>query len=77
MIKQIYLKFKKYIITFLAIVLFIALCIPFVLAYLYLKQNGKSISIHPTFKIVDAKQEDLSGLSDAISEASQILKGIK
>jgi len=77
MIKEIFLKLKKYLVTILTIIIFIAICIPFVLAFLYLKQKGKTIQIHPEFKIIDIKTEDLIDLGTAIDEAKAILNGIK
>ncbi len=64
---------KKYSSILISIVIVILLTIPFILAYLYLKQKGKRLQIYPEFKVVDSKTEDLTDLQTAIDEAKEIL----
>lgn len=75
--KDIYLLVKKYFKIVIAIIIFIAICIPFVLAYLYLRQQGKKIQIHPEFKIIDCKKEDVDALTDVIDIAKDILNRVQ
>jgi hypothetical protein len=77
MIKEVYSKIKKYIITILSIILCIILFIPLVLAYFYIKQQGKSIQIHPEFKIIDCKKEDIEVLSESVEIAKEILNKVQ
>lgn len=75
--KDIYLLVKKYFKIVIAIIIFIAICIPFVLAYLYLRQQDKKIQIHPELKIIDCKKEDIEVLSDTIDLAKDILNRVQ
>lgn len=68
---------KKYASLFIGFLMAVGVVILFVLSYLYLKQRGKKLQIHPEFKIIDAYTEDTSDLETAINEAKELLKGYK
>jgi uncharacterized membrane protein YciS (DUF1049 family) len=75
--KNFLLKMKEYLMIILAIAFIIIIFIGIIAFIFYLKNNNKKLQIHPEFKIIDCKKEDVEVLSDAVDVAKEILNKVK
>lgn len=73
-------RIKKYAINVLIGIGVFALCIPLVFLIIYLKTQGKTLKLRPTFQIIDATKPtdtELRNMQDAVQSMEQVVKNIK
>lgn len=75
--KNFLLKIKDYLMIILAITFIVIIFVGIVAFIFYLKNNNKKLQIHPEFKIIDSKKEDIEVLSDAVNVAKEILNKVQ
>jgi hypothetical protein len=77
MIKEILIKIKDIIILLFGFI-FVALIFGGIVFFIYnLKKKGKTLQIHPEFKVVDVYEENFTTLEESLNVANDILNKIQ
>jgi len=73
-------KVKKVMYYILAVLAIIAIIVPYILIYFYLKKSGQTITIYPSFKISkieNTTEIDKNALESGLRIANEILEKAK
>ena len=76
--KEVSTKMKNIFAWVITVLILAVLIVPYIVFYFYLRKQGKSLQIHPEFKVIDSKEEPRQkDIKKAVINAKDILKKAK